>query len=72
LNSVRLAKIRALATDVRGDPRTRAIAQTILDRHEVKPQNPPNPRLRTTEDYDRYVRLQGARRVDRGTWKKTV
>jgi hypothetical protein len=68
----RLTKIRAIAADPRGDPRTRAVAQKILDRYKLRPRNPPNPRLQTTEDYDRYVQRQGARRVDRGTWKKTV
>jgi hypothetical protein len=60
----RLAKIRALATDMRGDPATRMIALEILRRYEPepefhdvedKPQNPPNPRMRNSDEYEHHT-----------------
>jgi hypothetical protein len=63
----KLAKIRALAEDTRGDPAIRAVALQILRRyekveeptfHDVKDdpyRNPPNPRMQNSEDYERYV-----------------
>jgi hypothetical protein len=61
----RLAKIRALATDMRGDPATRMVALEILRRYEKveepafydvkdEPQNPANPRMRNSDEYERY------------------
>jgi hypothetical protein len=62
----RLAKIRALASDTRGDPATRMIALEILRRYEKteeptfhdipdEPQNPPNPRMRNSDQYVQYT-----------------
>ena len=60
----RLAKIRALATDLRGDPATRMVALEILRRYEPepefhdvedKPQNPPNPRMRNSDEYEHHM-----------------
>ena len=38
-----LEKIRAVASDPRGDPRTREIAQRMLAEHERPPPPPPEP-----------------------------
>jgi hypothetical protein len=73
----KLAKIRALADDPRGDPATRAIAQAALKRYaeEVnarpKPDAPQfvdrrHPGMKTSPEYDRY------RFLDLGSWRKTV
>jgi hypothetical protein len=62
----KLAKIRALASDLRGDPATRMIALEILRRYEKieepafhdipdEPQNPPNPRMRNSDEYEHYM-----------------
>lgn len=61
----KLAKIRALANDARGDPATRAIAQAVLRRyakepepqfHDVPPpRDPRHPGMRTSPEYDRYI-----------------
>lgn len=51
----KLAKVRALAEDIRGDPKIRAVAQRILDANWTPPPNPQHPGLRTSEEYDRYV-----------------
>jgi hypothetical protein len=59
----KLAKIKALAEDVRGDPATRMIAKDILRRynrepppsfHDVEdvPQNPPG--MRNSNEYEQY------------------
>jgi hypothetical protein len=76
LNSEKLAKIRALANDPRGDPATRSIAQAALKRYaetdrNEKPsaspyRNPPNPRMRTSPEYDKY------RFMDLGNWRTTA
>jgi hypothetical protein len=84
----KLAKIRRLAGDLRGDPATRMIALEILRRYEKteeptfhdipdEPQNPPNPRMRNSEEYERYrfMSLRDWRRSAAGnpvhvfTWK---
>lgn len=73
----KLAKIRALAEDARGDPAIRAVAQAVLKRYaqpEPKPafeDVPPfvDPRvegMRTSAEYDRW------RFMDLGSWKRTV
>jgi hypothetical protein len=77
LNAAKLAKIRALANDPRGDPATRAIAQAALKRYATEPPKPEfhdvppfraqqHPGMRTSPEYDRY------RFMDLGTWRKTA
>jgi hypothetical protein len=61
----KLEKIRRLAEDIRGDPATRMIAKKILERYqpestfhdvpEPEPQNPPNPRMRNSDAYEKHV-----------------
>jgi hypothetical protein len=74
----KLAKIRALANDPRGDPATRAIAQAALKRYATLQQdanlgaqaryahNPPNPRMQNTPEYNRF------RFMDLGSWRMTA
>jgi hypothetical protein len=77
LNPEKLAKIRALATDERGDPATRAIAQAALKRYATDPPRPefhdvppvynqPHPGMHTSPEYDRH------RFMDLGLWKTTT
>jgi hypothetical protein len=77
LNPQKLAKIRALADDPRGDPATRAIAQAALKRYATEPPKPEfhdvppyrnqqHPGMRTSAEYDRY------RFMDLGNWKTTA
>jgi hypothetical protein len=63
----KLEKIRRLAEDIRGDPATRMIAREILARYQTKPtfedvpepepepRNPPNPRMRNSDEYERHM-----------------
>jgi hypothetical protein len=63
----KLEKIRRLADDIRGDPATRMIAREILARYqaepsfsdapkpEPEPKNPPNPRMRNSDEYERHT-----------------
>jgi hypothetical protein len=77
LTPEKLAKIRALADDPRGDPATRAIAQAALKRYaEPEPEpafydvppyrNQQHPGMRTSPEYDRH------RFMDLGAWKTTT
>lgn len=76
MTPAKLAKIRALAADTRGDPATRAIAQAALKRYAAEPPesvkvrpNPSDPRhpgMRTSPEYDRF------RFMDIGAWKTTA
>jgi hypothetical protein len=77
LNAAKLAKIKALANDPRGDPATRAIAQAALKRYAAEPPRPTpqqnanlhnqqHPGMRTSAEYDRY------RFMDLGSWKTTA
>lgn len=71
----RLAKIRALAEDPRGDPATRMIAQTALKRYAPRftdvPHDRPaftnqlHPGMKTSPEYDRY------KFMNLGAWKRT-
>lgn len=69
----KLAAIKALAEDERGDPATRAIAKAKLDeamraeapyRHHKA--NPPNPRMAKRPDFEKF------RFMDLGQWKDTT
>jgi hypothetical protein len=62
----RLAKIRAIAMDLRGNPAVREVALEMLRRyetveeptfHDVKdePQNPTNPRMHPSDEYERHM-----------------
>jgi hypothetical protein len=70
----KLAKIRALADDPRGDPATRAIAQAALKRYAQEKPKPKaasfidtrHPGMKTSAEYDRY------RFMDLGSWRKTA
>jgi hypothetical protein len=62
----KLAKIRALAMDMRGDPATRMVAMEILRRyepeepawHDVKEDEPPNPPgMKNSEEYEQFIFL---------------
>jgi hypothetical protein len=78
LNPEKLAKIRALANDVRGDPATRAIAKAALKRYASSDaaipeqelwnnaRNPPNPRMQNTPEYNRF------RFMDLSNWRTTA
>jgi hypothetical protein len=70
-------KIRALAEDLRGDARIRAVAQSKLDGYKIShphlftwkqppPHNQRNPRTEHSEDYARF------RFMDLETWGLTV
>jgi hypothetical protein len=71
----RLAKIKAMAEDARGDPATRAIAQSILKRYAQEPpkpefrdveyKDPRHPGVRTGADYEKW------RYMDLSAWRKT-
>ena len=75
MNAAKLAKIKALANDPRGDPATRAIAQRVLDQHAKAPPPPMqdvprfvdqrHPGVRTSSEYDRH------RFFDLNGWKTT-
>ena len=54
----RLAKIRALAADERGDPATRALAQKMLDAWEATypAVKSIHPGMRTSPEYERWKR----------------
>jgi hypothetical protein len=75
MNDARLAKIRALASDPRGDPAIRAIAQSTLKRfgapekeepRAAKPwRDPRHPGVKTSAEYDRF------RFMDLGSWRQT-
>jgi hypothetical protein len=77
MTPAKLAKIRALADDVRGDPAIRAVAQAILRQHAPSPEPrrgfhdvPPvadqrHPGMRTSPQYDQYCFM------DLGSWKLT-
>lgn len=71
MTPARLAKIRALAADVRGNPYIRAVAQRMLEKHGgaerwKPPPDPPNPGLKTSEEFDKFVFMN----LD--TWDETV
>jgi hypothetical protein len=69
MNPDKLAKIRAIAMDPRGNPATRAVAQKMLEEHAPPPpplRQPPNPRMRHSAEYDRW------KFMDLEKWKKTV
>jgi hypothetical protein len=66
MTPAKLEKIRRLAEDIRGDPATRMIAREILARYqtepsfsdvepEPEPKNPPNPRMRNSDEYERHM-----------------
>lgn len=66
MTPAKLAKIRAIANDARGDPATRAVAQAVLRRyaqpesefHDVPPpRDPRHPGMRTSPEYDRRMFL---------------
>jgi len=79
MTPARLAAIRAIADDERGDPNTRAIAQAKLAEYYGKnprgeqicghihmdARNQPNPRLRKAPEHDKF------RFMDMGQWKRT-
>jgi hypothetical protein len=57
MNPERLAKIRALATDPRGDPATRAIAQKKLDAWlKWHPQSGVVPGMRQSPEYQAWAK----------------
>lgn len=75
MNPARLEKIRALANDARGDPATRAVAQSILKRYA---RDEPKPKFRDVPHVD--PRVHGLRRdplyehylyTDLSQWDKT-
>lgn len=55
----RLAKIRALAADYRGNPHVRAMAQRILDAQPkprwTPPPDPPAPGIKTSEEHRKRI-----------------
>jgi hypothetical protein len=75
MNAEKLAKIKALAEDRRGDPATRAIAQRAYERYsrepprraepEWKPRNLQHEGMKTSPEYDRYMFL------NIGGWRKS-
>jgi hypothetical protein len=75
MNEEKLAKIKALAEDRRGDPATRAIAQRAYARYakeppprvepEWQPRNAQHEGMKTSPEYDRYMFL------NLGGWRKS-
>jgi hypothetical protein len=72
----KIAAIKALADDPRGEPNTRATAQRKLEQIRIShpclfvtapraPQNPPNPRRAKTPEYEKY------RFMNIDQWKRT-
>ena len=58
MDPAKLAKIKALAEDARGDPKLRAIAQRFFDENKPSPSTPKSnihPGLRTSQEYERFL-----------------
>jgi hypothetical protein len=71
-----IKKIRAVADDKRGDPRTRAVAQAKLEAYKLShpqlfatwnppPRNPQDPGMKVSDEYAKY------RYMDLGNWGKS-
>jgi len=83
----RLAAIKALADDPRGDPNTRAIARRKLEEYQTEfpslfghphfrgdPRNPPNPRTQTSPEYEKFkfMNMDSWKQSAKGNWSTGI